>query len=144
MTHTPDHSPVEMEARSASSEPAVATGRRRVLMLGAAGAATVLSVRPALAQSVGSVLTCHIPVPDTGHTGQYIDAAGNIVAPNTVGAFPGSPLPLAGKDVKNALGGVTLPGTSYSQSQAYMAYVRKLQVGQSGFTCFASLQMPGR
>jgi len=118
--------------------------RRRVLMLGAAGAATVLSVRPALAQTVGSVLTCQIPVPDVGNAGKYIDPTGNLVAPLTPGAFPGSPTPLKGQDVKNALGGITLPGSSYSQSQAYMAYIKRLQAGQSGFTCFASLQMPGR
>jgi len=118
--------------------------RRRVLSLGAAGAATVLSVRPALANTMGSVLTCTIPVPDPGHAGRYIDAAGNLVAPLTPNAFPPSPVPLKGQDVKNALGGISLPGTSYSQSQAYMAYIRRLQGGQSGFTCFASLQMPGR
>lgn len=122
----------------------LAPSRRRVLSLGAAGAATVLSVRPALANTMGSVLTCTIPVPDAGHAGQYIDAAGNLVAPLTPNAFPPSPVPLKGQDVKNALGGISLPGTSYSQSQAYMAYIRRLQGGQSGFTCFASLQMPGR
>jgi len=121
-----------------------ATSRRKVLMLGAAGAATVLSVRPALAQTVGSVLTCTIPVPDQAHAGQYIDPTGNMVAPGTANAFPGPALPIKGQDAKNALGGLTLPGTTTSQSQAYMAYVRKLQAGQSGFTCFASLQMPGR
>ena len=47
------------------------------------------------------------------------------------------------EDVKKALAGGTLPGTSYSQSQAYLNYIRRLQNGQSGFTCYASLQMPG-
>jgi hypothetical protein len=65
---------------------------RRALMLGAAGVAAIVSVRPALAQTAGS--------------------------------------------------GRTLPGTSYEQSQAYVNYIRRLQAGQSGFTCFASLQMP--
>jgi hypothetical protein len=44
--------------------------------------------------------------------------------------------------VKRALRGGTLPGTSYDQSQAYVKYIRRLQQGQSGFTCYASLQMP--
>jgi hypothetical protein len=116
-----------------------------MLMLGAAGAATVVSVRPALAQSLGSVLTCTIPVPGPMDAGKYIDPTGLPVAPLTAGAFPGSPTPLRGEDVKNAYkNNITIPGTSYPQSQAYMNYIRKLQMGQSGFTCFASLQMPGR
>ena len=41
-----------------------------------------------------------------------------------------------------SLRGGTLPGTSYDQSQAYVKYIRRLQQGQSGFTCYASLQMP--
>jgi len=134
----------QSEPQPSSAPRALIPSRRRVLTLGAAGAATVLSVRPALASTMGSVLTCKIPVPDPGHAGQYIDATGNLVAPFTPNAFPPSPVPLKGEDVKNALGGLTLPGTSYSQSQAYMAYIRRLQAGQSGFTCFASLQMPGR
>lgn len=125
------------------STPSLVQSRRSVLTLGAAGAATVLSVRPALANTMGSVLTCTIPVPDAAHSGQYIDASGNLVAPGTPNAFPPAGA-LRGQDVKNALGGLTLPGTSYSPSQAYMAYIRRLQGGQSGFTCFASLQMPGR
>ena len=40
------------------------------------------------------------------------------------------------------MNGRTLPGTSYDQSQAYVNYIRRLQAGQSGFTCYASLQMP--
>ena len=46
------------------------------------------------------------------------------------------------KDVRTALNGGTLPGTTYEQSQAYTAYIRRLQHGTAGFTCFASLQMP--
>jgi hypothetical protein len=41
--------------------------------------------------------------------------------------------------VKRAFRGQTLPGTTYNQSQAYLQYIRRLQAGQSGFTCFASI-----
>jgi hypothetical protein len=51
-------------------------------------------------------------------------------------------LPLNGQDVKRALAGGSLPGHDPAASQAYMNYVRRLQHGQSGFTCYASLQMP--
>lgn len=116
--------------------------RRRALMLGAAGVASVVSVRPALAQTAGSVLNCDIPVPGPHGSGMNIDAAGNLVAPDTPGSFVASGQKFSGEEVKRALSGQTLPGTSYEQSQAYVNYIRRLQAGQSGFTCFASLQMP--
>ena len=117
---------------------------RRALMLGAVGASAVLTIRPALAQSAGSVLACQFPVPDPARSGQYVAADGSLVAPGTPGAFGPALRPFTGEEVKRALAGSTLPGTSYTQSQAYLNYIRRLQVGQSGFTCFASLQMPGR
>jgi hypothetical protein len=116
--------------------------RRRALMLGAAGAAAVVSIRPALAQTNASMLTCEIPVPDGTRAGHYIAADGSVVAPGTQGAFPPAGRAFKGDEVKQALGGGMLPGTTYEQNQAYISYIRKLQSGTSGFTCFASLQMP--
>lgn len=133
---------VTMQDRDATQ--GAGSSRRQMLMLGAVGATTMLTVRPALAQATGSVLNCKIPVPDPARAGKYIAADGTLVAPGTPGAFPASSLPFKGQDVKRALAGGTLPGTSYSQSQAYLNYIRRLQNGQSGFTCYASLQMPGR
>ena len=116
--------------------------RRRALMLGAAGVAAVVSVRPALAQTAGSVLNCEIPVPGPHGTGMNIDASGKLVTPDTPGSFVATGQKFSGEEVKRALSGQTLPGTTYEQSQAYVNYIRRLQAGQSGFTCFASLQMP--
>ena len=116
--------------------------RRRALMLGAAGVAAVVSVRPALAQTAGSVLNCEIPVPGPHGTGMNIDATGKLVAADTPGSFVATGQKFSGEEVKRALSGQTLPGTTYEQSQAYVNYIRRLQAGQSGFTCFASLQMP--
>ena len=116
--------------------------RRRVLRLGAVTATAVVSIRPALAQTAGSVLNCDIPVPDAGHPGSYITADGATVAAGTPGAFAPPGRPLKGEDVKRALTGSTLPDASPEQSQAYVNYIRRLQRGQGGFTCFASLQMP--
>jgi hypothetical protein len=126
--------------------PQTDTGRvgRRALMLGVAGASTIFTIKPALAQVTGSVLNCQIPVPDPARAGQYIAADGTLVPAGTAGAFPGAGAPFRGQDVRSALAGGTLPGTTTSQSQAYLNYIRRLQAGQSGFTCFASLQMPGR
>lgn len=115
---------------------------RRALMLGAASASAIVSIKPALAQTAGSVLNCEIPVPDAGRAGNYIAADGSLVPAGTQGAFAPAARPFTGEEVKQALNGSTLPGASYEQSRAYTNYIRRLQRGTSGFTCFASLQMP--
>lgn len=116
--------------------------RRRALMLGAAGASAVVSIRPALAQTSASVMNCEIPVPDAGRAGNYIAPDGSLVPPGTAGAFPPPGVSFKAQDVRQALNGGTLPGTDYERSRAYTNYIRRLQSGTSGFTCFASLQMP--
>ena len=116
--------------------------RRRALMLGAVTASAIVSVRPALAQSAASVMNCEIPVPGPHGTGMNIDAYGKLVSPDTPGSFTATGQKYTGEQVKAALAGRTLPGTSYDQSKAYVNYIRRLQAGQSGFTCYASLQMP--
>lgn len=115
---------------------------RRALMLGAASASAIVSIKPALAQTAGSVLNCEIPVPDAGRAGNYIAADGSLVPAGTQGAFPPAGRNFKGEEVKQALNGANLPGTTYDQSRAYTNYIRRLQRGTSGFTCFASLQMP--
>lgn len=118
-------------------------GRRRVLMLGAVGAASVVSIRPALASTMGSVLNCQIPVPDPAHRSSYISSDGSLVAPGTANAYPPAYAPYKGEDVRRAMAtGGSLPYTDPNRSRAYLAYIRKLQRGQTGFTCYASLQMP--
>ena len=117
------------------------TSRRRALMLGAATASAIVSVRPALAQSAASVMNCEIPVPGPHGTGMNIDSYGKLVPRDTPGSFTATGQKFTGDQVKAALRGRSLPGTSYDQSQAYVNYIRRLQSGQSGFTCFASLQM---
>ena len=39
-------------------------------------------------------------------------------------------------------GGPSPAGLAPDQSRAYINYIRRLQQGQSGFTCYASLQSP--
>ena len=137
----PPHDPARREPDGDAGQQAVAPSRR-TLMLGAAAAGTVLSVRPALAQTAGSVLNCEVPVPDAGHTGSAVAADGSLVASGTPGAFPGSGRAFKGEEVKRALAGGQLPGTTWESNRAYLNYIRRLQRGQGGFTCFASLQMP--
>ena len=82
------------------------------------------------------------------HVFEYLTRKGNVQAnrdkallsatyshTRRIGAFKG-------EDVKRAMAGGQLPGTDYERSKAYTNYIRRLQSGQSGFTCFASLQMP--
>jgi hypothetical protein len=116
--------------------------RRRALMMGAITASAVVSIKPALAQTAGSVLNCEIPVPGNHAAGGHIAADGAVVPADTPGAFPPAGRNFTGEEVRRAMNGRALPGTSYDQSQAYVNYIRRLQSGQSGFTCYASLQMP--
>ena len=116
--------------------------RRTVLALGAAAASTVVTIRPALAQTAGSVLNCEIPVPGPHAGGSHIAADGSLVAPGTPGAAPPLVRPLRGEEAKVLLRGSTPPGVNPQSAQAYANYIRRLQAGMSGFTCYASLQMP--
>jgi hypothetical protein len=119
-----------------------APSRRTVLALGAAAASTVVTIRPALAQTAGSVLNCQIPVPAPQAGGNHIAADGSLVPPGTPGAFAPAHRPLTGEEVRVMLrGGGTPAGMDPQAAQAYANYVRRLQAGMSGFTCYASLQM---
>lgn len=119
-----------------------APSRRQLLMGGAAAASAIVSIRPALANTAASVLNCTIPVPDPSRAGNFVAPNGQLVPAGTPGAFPGTGRSFTGEQVKQALRGRPLPGTSYQQNQAYLNYIRRLQSGTSGFTCYASLQMP--
>ena len=124
---------------SAQAQPS----RRIVLALGAAAASTVVTIKPALAQAAGSVMNCEIPVPAPQAAGSYIAADGSLVAPGTPGSFPPAPRNLTGEEVKVLLrGGPSPAGIDTETAQAYANYIRRLQAGMSGFTCYASLQMP--
>jgi hypothetical protein len=125
-----------------AAQGAIDPARRRALQLGAAGAITALTVQPAFAQTAASVFNCQIPVPDPARSSQYVALDGTLVPAGTQGAFPAAARPFTGEEVRRALQGRALPGTSYDQGTAYMNYIRRLRAGQSGFTCYASIQMP--
>ncbi|WP_375188044.1 hypothetical protein [Sphingobium yanoikuyae] len=132
----------EKAATGASAPDLAVASRRQLLMGGAVAASAIVSIRPALANTAASVLNCTIPVPDPSRSGNYIAPNGQMVPAGTPGAYPATGRTYTGEQVKQALRGRPLPGTSYEQNQAYLNYIRRLQSGQSGFTCFASLQMP--
>jgi hypothetical protein len=128
------------DSKSADARTTLVT-TRRALMLGAVTASAIVSVRPALAQSAVSVMNCEIPVPGPHGAGMNLDSYGRLVPRDTPGSFPTTGQKFTGEQVRAAMRGRSLPGTSYEQNQAYMNYIRRLQSGQSGFTCYASLQM---
>src|SRR3712207_7717865 len=98
--------------------------RRTVLVLGAAAASTVVTIRPALAQTAGSVLNCEIPVPGPHAAGQFISERGDLVPAGTPGAFPPLPRPLKGEEVKLLLNsGRTPAGIDSRAAQAYANYI---------------------
>lgn len=133
----------EMDELSAQEGPVPQPNRRTVLALGAVAASTVVTIRPALAQTAGSVLNCEIPVPSPEAAGSYIAPDGSLVPAGTEGAFPPAPRPITGEEAKQLLrGGMSPAGVDAEAAQAYANYIRRLQVGMSGFTCYASLQMP--
>lgn len=138
---TSDPHEEQPEAGPVSADNA-APSRRQLLMGGAAAASAIVSIRPALANTAASVLNCTIPVPDQGRAANYIAPDGQLVPAGTSGAFPGPGRPFTGEQVKQAMRGGRLPGVGYEQNQAYLNYIRRLQRGTSGFTCYASLQMP--
>ena len=111
-----------------------------MLALGAVAASTVVTVRPAFAQTVGSVINCEIPVPSQQFAGQYIAADGSVVPAGTPGAVAPAGRALTGEEVRVMLhSGSTPPGMDPQAAQAYANYIRRLQSGMSGFTCYASL-----
>lgn len=137
-----DDSDLNPDETRDGGRPQATSSRRQLLMGGAIAASAIVSIRPALASTAASVLNCRIPVPDAAHASQHIAADGTLVAPGTEGAVAGAGRAFTGEEVKGALRGRHLPGATYEQNQAYMNYIRRLQSGTSGFTCYASLQMP--
>src|SRR3954470_7418317 len=98
--------------------------RRSVLVLGAAAASTVVTIRPALAQTAGSVLACEIPIPAPNAAGSFISDAGHVARAGTPAAHPPLPRPLTGEEAKRLLQpGIAPPGVDGASAQAYAKYI---------------------
>lgn len=104
---------------------------RRALILGAVASSAIVSVRPALAQTASSVLTCEITVPAIEQGPIYVDSYGNIVDRETKGATLLPPRTFKGEQISRG----RVPGP-----RAYRDLIRRLRPGMSGFTCYASIQ----
>lgn len=129
-----------MDDNSKESEDTLPS-RRRLLQLGGLTAAAVVTVRPGIAQAAASIQNCSIPVPDAARSSNWIRWDGVLVAPNTPYSYPGATNPLPAEEIKAAMTyGTPYPGYGNFQSRAYSAYIRSLQQGTTGFTCYASIQ----
>ena len=141
---TDDCDKPEKSGEIREAEHRAGTARRGVLMLGAVAASSVVTIRPALAATAASVLNCRIPIPDPPNAGKYVGQDGRLVAAGTEGAHVPAPRPLTGEEAKAMISyGRTPAGFDPNARQAYVNYIRRLQHGTSGFTCYASLQAPG-
>jgi len=129
----------------APGQPEDMSTRRAMLRLGALGTAAIVTVRPGVAQAAVSAMTCQVPVPQSSQSSKWIKNDGSVVNPNTKNAYAPPSSPLKGEDVKNSLKyGTNYPGYNSDQTSAYNNYIKKLTMGQQGYTCYASLQSPSR
>ncbi len=145
MRNEDDQPEAERPDAAAPEEAETLQTRRAMLRIGALGTAAVVTVRPGIAHAAVSALTCQIPVPQSSQPNKWIKNNGNVVNPNTANSYKPPSSPLAGEDVKNSLKyGTNYPGYSAQQTDAYNKYIKKLTIGKQGYTCYASLQSPGR
>lgn len=123
------------EETSKPADAGVAT-RRAVLRLGAIAVPAVVTLKPAHA-AVTSVMACQIPMTN------WVDAQGNIKAANASGAFPPPSRPYKGEEILR----LQRPNIKMTNNQtltqnafnAHVEYIKKLQRGTNGFTCWASI-----
>lgn len=138
---SPSETPsTDVEITASGLKDLAVPSRRRLLMMGAATASTIVSVKPAMAQAQVSILNCQIPVPGPHVAGRYFDTEGNLVTPDTPGAIQPPNRTYTGEQIKAAMNGSWLDGAADETSKrAYLKYIDKLQPGQSGFTCYVSI-----
>jgi hypothetical protein len=122
----------ESDSGTGKTSKGLAMPARRALILGAAATSAVVSVRPAMAQTAYSVINCQITVPSPQDGPVYIDQYGNIVDQGAPGATVLPPRTFTGQEV--------LEGRHQRGPRAYRDLIRRLKPGQSGFTCYASIQ----
>ena len=110
--------------------------RRAVLRLGAIAIPAVVTLKPAFA-AASSVMNCEIPMD------RWVDAFGNVQAAGTENAFAPPSRPYLGEEIRT----LSMPSINTTDGQslspqafnAHVEYIKKLQRGTPGFTCFASI-----
>lgn len=116
--------------------------RRSLLRIGAIAVPAMVTMKPAFANQV-SVMNCQIPVPNSSNTGKWIRNDGTLVASGSSNSFPGPSRNYTGQEILTMTRpNITMTnGQTLSQSafNAHVEYIKKLQRGTQGFTCFASV-----
>ena len=110
-------------------EPGGNATRRAVLRLGATAVPAVVTLKPAFAAN-SSIMNCEIPMD------KWVDQFGKVQTANAQGAFPPPSRPYLGEEIRT----LSKPsGVSQDAFNAHVEYIKNLQRGQQGFTCFASI-----
>lgn len=125
-----------MTERTPDAPRAGGASRRAVLRLGAIAVPAVVTLKPAFAATT-SVMNCEIPIEN------WVDGYGNIQAAGTPGAYAPPSRPYLGEEVRT----MSMPSIQTADGQslspqafnAHLEYIKKLQRGAPGFTCFASI-----
>jgi hypothetical protein len=103
--------------------------RRTVLRLGAIAVPAVVTLKPAFAAN-SSVMNCEIPID------KWVDQFGNVQTANAQNAFAPPSRPYTGEEIRT----LDKPaGVSQDAFNAHVEYIKKMQRGTPGFTCFASI-----
>ena len=110
--------------------------RRAVLRLGAIAVPAVVTLKPAFAAST-SVMNCQIPMD------KWVDAYGNPTTAGAQNSFAPPARPYLGEEIlTNSPPSINLADGNPLTEQAFNAhveYIKKMQHGSAGFTCFASI-----
>ncbi len=148
------------EAMSDQNSDNNVASRRQLLKLGALAAPAVITLNsaPAMAQAVSSTLMCEVPFPERGqerlcrdgatcYPGGYVDGQGYVCGqdaefkPSTHG---GGSIDYAGQTFNgNQIVNQLAPNRFSNPQKAYYNYVKKLQQGEYGYSCFTSLNNQG-
>jgi hypothetical protein len=125
-----------MTERTPDAPNAGSASRRAVLRLGAVAIPAVVTLKPAFA-AAPSVMNCEIPVD------KWVDAYGNPTTAGAEDAFAPPSRPYLGDEVRSmSPPSISLADGNPMSQQAFNAhveYIKNMQRGTPGFTCFASI-----
>lgn len=120
-----------------------AQSRRAILRLGAVAAPAMLMVKPAMAQTAASVLACEIPLTvPVNKDGKPVDPTtirerdiqrGKVFMPPSSGKY-------FGQEIRDYYNNGSVPNPNPDAFKAHLKYIKNLQMGDQGYTCFVSIQ----
>lgn len=110
--------------------------RRTILRLGAVAVPAVVTLKPAFAANT-SIMNCEIPVD------KWVDPYGQVQPAASQGAYAPPSRPYLGEEIST----MSRPNITTTDGQplspeafnAHVEYIKKMQRGTPGFTCFASI-----